>query len=168
MQGRVQDIIFRGTSDIIKTCTLENGKVPLVNKYLYSAYSCRLHLLLISCWSKPLWTKPSAVSYSCNNQCHISSFDQSELLYAANSNYRNLLQEVYIYSYLLNGLFQIWALWVSKGVGFFCAWFCSVSPFDNKVLKYNFHKNPPPPPPPTQDLISNFIMFFWIIWYWIN
>nr|XP_058947524.1 L-fucose kinase-like [Pocillopora verrucosa] len=34
-EGRVQDIIFRGTSDIIKTCTLENGKVPLVSGVVY-------------------------------------------------------------------------------------------------------------------------------------
>ena len=37
LKGKVKDITFKGTVDVLKSCVLENGKVPMVSlQYVFS------------------------------------------------------------------------------------------------------------------------------------
>lgn len=51
LKGKVKDITFKGTVDVLKSCVLQNGKVPMVSIwYVFSNKVCSLkQILLIVC-----------------------------------------------------------------------------------------------------------------------
>lgn len=53
LKGKVKDITFKGTVDVLKSCVLQNGKVPMVSiwyVYVFSNKVCSLkQILLIVC-----------------------------------------------------------------------------------------------------------------------
>jgi len=44
LKGKVKDITFKGTVDMLKSCALQNGKVPLVSILLCAELADESHM----------------------------------------------------------------------------------------------------------------------------
>ena len=64
LKCKVKDIMFKGTVDMLKSCALQNGKVPMVSiHYLCTQYykvNCSLNQILLF-----LTLTPSGISSLC-------------------------------------------------------------------------------------------------------